>query len=106
MACLPGFFPVIKDVHATDVIGGKIVSSGLRTLSLISFAIVGNRPSAISGSTKSKVIPSRPIMSIFLANGSLHKNIFFLYVCLILHAIAPLRQLARKVYLRASSHFP
>ena len=61
--CLPGFLPVMKVGHAGEVTGGSVDSRSPVTPSCINLASVGSLPSAAQGLIKSKVAPSRPMMS-------------------------------------------
>src|SRR5882757_9821710 len=65
MPCFPGFFPVMKEVHAGGVTGGRIEASRPDTPALIKRAIFGSFPSATQGLIRSKVAASRPIMRSF-----------------------------------------
>ena len=62
MPCFPGFFPVMKEVHAGGVIGGTIEASRPDAPALIKRAIFGSLPSATQGLIRSRVAASRPIM--------------------------------------------
>src|SRR2546430_10303723 len=64
MPCLPGFFPVMNDVQAGGVIGGKIDASFPQAPFLISAFRFGSSPSAAHGPIRSKVAASRPTMTI------------------------------------------
>src|SRR5437660_7039262 len=50
--CFPGFLPVVKEVQAGGVIGGRIDSSCPRAPSAISRARLGIKPSATQGLAK------------------------------------------------------
>src|SRR5581483_3365844 len=75
MPCFPGFFPVIKEVHAGGVIGGRMDSSAPETPDLINFAKFGIFPSAIHGRSTVHVAASRPITTtfgtFFMSSGTL-----------------------------------
>src|SRR2546430_4609635 len=66
MRCLPGFFPVMNDVHAGGVIGGRMDARRPEAPSFISWARLGNLPSLIHGLIRSNVAPSRPTISTFI----------------------------------------
>ena len=61
--CLPGFLPVINVGQAGEVTGGSVDSRLPLTPSRIKRASVGSLPSAAHGLIRSKVAPSRPMMS-------------------------------------------
>jgi hypothetical protein len=60
MPCLPGFLPVIKEVQAGGVMGGRIDASLPHAPFFMRAARFGNFPSAIQGQIRSKVAASRP----------------------------------------------
>src|SRR5690348_5948098 len=62
MPCLPGFFPVMKEVHAGGVTGGRIEASRPETPPLMRCAIFGSLSAATHGLIRSRVAASRPIM--------------------------------------------
>src|SRR5919201_4732500 len=62
MPCLPGFLPVMKEVQAGGVIGGRIDASLPQLPLLIRLASVGSLPSAIHGPISSRVAASSPTM--------------------------------------------
>src|SRR5437016_13389771 len=66
MRCLPGFFPVMNDVHAGGVIGGRIDARRPEAPSFINWARLGNLPSPIDGLIRSNVAASRPTISTFI----------------------------------------
>src|SRR5438105_14303908 len=66
MRCLPGFFPVMNDVHAGGVIGGRIDARRPEAPSFINWARLGNLPSPIHGLIRSNVAASRPTISTFI----------------------------------------
>src|SRR5437667_11931977 len=66
MRCLPGFFPVMNDVHAGGVIGGRIDARRPEAPSFINWARLGNLPSPIQGLIRSNVAASRPTISTFI----------------------------------------
>src|SRR2546423_13482594 len=63
MPCLPGFFPVMNEVQAGGVIGGKMDASRPQAPFLINASRFGNFPSATHGPIRSKVAASRPTMT-------------------------------------------
>src|SRR4029450_13887190 len=66
MRCLPGFFPVMNDVQAGGVIGGRTDARRPEAPSFISWARLGNLPSPIHGSIRSNVAASRPTIITFI----------------------------------------
>src|SRR4030095_2568859 len=66
MRCLPGFFPVMNDVQAGGVIGGRTDARRPEAPSCISWARLGNLPSPIHGSIRANVAASRPTISTFI----------------------------------------
>ena len=62
MPCFPGFFPVMKEVHAGGVIGGTIEASRPDAPVPIRCAMFGSLPSATQGLIRSRVAASRPTM--------------------------------------------
>src|SRR5262249_18214175 len=65
MPCLPGFLPVMNDVQAGGVMGGKIDASLPQAPFLISAPKFGSFPSAAHGPIRSKVAASRPTITTF-----------------------------------------
>src|SRR5262245_37259738 len=63
MPCLPGFFPVMKLLHAGKVQGGRVERNRPCVPSSSNCAIAGSLPCATQGRIKSKVAPSQPIMN-------------------------------------------
>src|SRR5437660_293627 len=63
MPCLPGFFPVMNEVHAGGVIGGRTDSSLPDTPASINFAKFGMAPSAIQGRMSVHVAASNPMIT-------------------------------------------
>src|SRR5438128_6058361 len=66
MRCLPGFFPVMNEVHDGGVIGGRIDARRPEAPSFINWARLGNLPSPIHGLIRSNVAASRPTISTFI----------------------------------------
>src|SRR5437773_11748968 len=65
MPCLPGFFPVVNEVQAGGVIGGRTDSNFPEVPSLITRARLGMRPSATHGFARSQVAASNPTIITF-----------------------------------------
>src|SRR6266446_7231391 len=65
MPCLPGFLPVMNEVHAGGVIGGRIDSSLPDTPAFTNFARFGMPPSAIHGRMSVHVAASNPMIITF-----------------------------------------
>src|SRR6266436_2464898 len=63
--CLPGFLPVVKEVQAGGVIGGRIDSSCPWVPSAISRAKLGIKPSATQDLARSQVAASKPTIMTF-----------------------------------------
>jgi hypothetical protein len=61
--CFPGFLPVMNEVHAGGVIGGRTDSSVAEAPSFTSLANVGILPSAIQGRMSVQVAASSPMMT-------------------------------------------
>jgi hypothetical protein len=61
--CFAGFLPVMNEVHAGGVIGGRTDSSVAEAPSFTSLANVGILPSAIQGRMSVQVAASSPMMT-------------------------------------------
>lgn len=61
--CLPWFLPVMKEVHAGGVIGGRTDRSLAETPSFMSLASVGILPSATQGRINIQVAASSPMIT-------------------------------------------
>src|SRR6266851_2632151 len=65
MPCLPGFFPVMNEVHAGGVIGGRTDCRLPETPTFMSLARFGMPPSAIHGRMSVHVAASSPMNTTF-----------------------------------------
>src|SRR5713226_828147 len=103
MPCLPGFLPVMNEVHAGGVIGGRLDSSLPDTPAFTNFARFGMPPSAIHGRMSVHVAASNPMIitfgSFFIFAGRLYR----LCVCGLRKILVERRCWNQIIYTRATS---